>query len=136
MTASRQTTVNAHAIGSDRRGKAELSIETRPDAHQEAERARQDAQEAHDRRHPDNTHEEAVEAQEEDAEEQRERRRHILVARKVGRVRGRWLGVGVVLLRVGIRVLVLPVVAALRLRVLRRGVILRGLRVLGCLCGT
>ena len=73
MTASRQTTVNTHTIGSDRRGKAELSIETRPDAHQEAERARQDAQETHDRRHPDDTHEEAVEAQEEDAEEQRDR---------------------------------------------------------------
>ena len=70
MTASRQTTVNTHAIGSDRRGKAELSIETRPDAHQEAERARQDAQEAHDRRHPNDTHKKAVEAQQEDAEEQ------------------------------------------------------------------
>ena len=70
MTASRQTTVNAHAVGRDRRGKAELSIETRPDARQEAERAHQDAQETHDRRHPDDTHKEAVKTQEEDAEEQ------------------------------------------------------------------
>ena len=70
VTASRQATVNAYAVGSDSRGEAELSIETRPDARQEAERARQDAQETHDRRHPDDPHEEAVEAQEEDAEEQ------------------------------------------------------------------
>ena len=70
MTASRQATVDAHAVGRYRRGKAKLSIETRPDAHQEAERAREDAHETHDRRHPDDTHKEAVEAQEEDAEEQ------------------------------------------------------------------
>ena len=73
MTASRQASVDAHAVSRDRRGKAEFSIETRPDARQEAERARQDAQEAHDRRHPDDTHEEAVETQEEDAEEQGDR---------------------------------------------------------------
>ena len=60
MTASSQATVDAHAVGADRRAKSELSIETRPDARQEAERARQDAQEAHDRRHPDNTHEEPL----------------------------------------------------------------------------
>lgn len=70
MTASRQASVDAHAVGRDRRGKAKLSIETRPDARQEAERAHQDAQETHDRRHPDDTHKEAVKTQEEDAEEQ------------------------------------------------------------------
>ena len=73
VTASRQTTVDAHAIGSDRRGEAELSIETRPDARQEAERTRHDTQKTHDRRHPDDTHKEAVEPQKEDAEEQRDR---------------------------------------------------------------
>ena len=70
VATSRQAAVDAHAVRSDRRGEAELPIETRPDARQKAERARQDTQETHDRRHPDDTHKEAVKTQEEDAEEQ------------------------------------------------------------------
>ena len=73
MTPSRQAAVDAHAVRSDRGREAELSIETRPHAHQEAERARQDAQEAHDRRDADDANEESVQTDQEDAEEQGDR---------------------------------------------------------------
>ena len=81
VATSRQATVDAHTVRSNRRGKAELPVETRPHAHQETERTRQDAQEAHDRRDAHNAHKEAVEAQEEDAEEEGD---HVVDGRQHG----------------------------------------------------
>ena len=81
VATSRQAAVDAHAVRGDRRGEAELPIETRPDARQETERARQDAQEAHDRRDTDNSNEESVQTDQEDAEEQGD---HVVDARQHG----------------------------------------------------
>ena len=73
MTASRQASLDMHAVGRDRGREAELTVEARPHATQETEGANEDTHEAHDRLDADVTHQEPVEEQQEDTRDKRHR---------------------------------------------------------------